>query len=351
MAPGRSDTLAAAPERPLIGVTVGDPAGIGPEITVKALGNPEVQRSVRAVVIADRAVLERTLDALGLDVELHAVIDPEEGGYTAGVIDFVDAGVLRQLPAYGEVSAAAGAAGLAYLERGIASALKGELVGLATAPLNKESLQAAKAPFIDHTAVLKTRAAHRQPMTLFVAKTLRIFFLTRHISFREIADAITAEGILEALPMCDLYLRQLGLKEPMLAVAALNPHGGEQGLFGTDEMQVIGPALAEAQRRGWRVTGPIPADSVFNQCLEGRYDGVLSLYHDQGHIAAKTLDFHGTVSLTMGLKFLRTSVDHGTAFDIAGRGIADERGMVAALRSAGEYAAAVRERVDLPLEG
>lgn len=330
---------------------MGDPAGIGPEITVKALGNPEVQRSVRAVVIADRAVLERTLDALGLDVELHAVIDPEEGGYTAGVIDFVDAGVLRQLPAYGEVSAAAGAAGLAYLERGIASALKGELVGLATAPLNKESLQAAKAPFIDHTAVLKTRAAHRQPMTLFVAKTLRIFFLTRHISFREIADAITAEGILEALPMCDLYLRQLGLKEPMLAVAALNPHGGEQGLFGTDEMQVIGPALAEAQRRGWRVTGPIPADSVFNQCLEGRYDGVLSLYHDQGHIAAKTLDFHGTVSLTMGLKFLRTSVDHGTAFDIAGRGIADERGMVAALRSAGEYAAAVRERVDLPLEG
>ena len=264
MAPGRSDTLAAAPERPLIGVTVGDPAGIGPEITVKALRNPEVQRSVRAVAIADRAVLERTLDALGLDVELHAVIDPEEGGYTAGVIDFVDAGVLRQLPAYGEVSAAAGAAGLAYLERGIASALKGELVGLATAPLNKESLQAAKAPFIDHTAVLKTRAAHRQPMTLFVAKTLRIFFLTRHISFREIADAITAEGILEALPMCDLYLRQLGLKEPMLAVAALNPHGGEQGLFGTDEMQVIGPALAEAQRRGWRVTGlqPVPGGSL-----------------------------------------------------------------------------------------
>ena len=351
MAPGRSDTFAAAPERPLIGVTVGDPAGIGPEITVKALRNPEVQRSVRAVVIADRAVLERTLDALGLAVELHTVIDPEEGRYTAGVIDFVDAGVLRQLPAYGEVSAAGGEAGLAYLEQGIASALKGELVGLATAPLNKESLQAAKAPFIDHTAVLKTRAAHRQPMTLFVAKTLRIFFLTRHISFREIADAITAEGILEALPLCDLYLRQLGLKEPMLAVAALNPHGGEQGLFGTDEMQVIGPALVEAQRRGWRVTGPVPADSVFNQCLEGRYDGVLSLYHDQGHIAAKTLDFHGTVSLTMGLKFLRTSVDHGTAFDIAGRGIADERGMVAALRSAGEYAAAVRERVDLPLEG
>jgi 4-hydroxythreonine-4-phosphate dehydrogenase len=339
----------ATADRPLIGVTVGDPAGIGPEITVKALRDPEVQQSVRALVIADKSVLERTVDALRLDVELNAVSNPDDGRYTDGAIDFVDAGALRQAPEYGKVSAAGGEAGLAYLEQGIAAALKGELVGLATAPLNKESLQAAKAPFIDHTAVLKARAARREPMTLFVAKTLRVFFLTRHISFRGIADAITAEGILEALPLCDLYLRQLGLEHPTLAVAALNPHGGEQGLFGTDEMEVIGPALVEAQRRGWRVTGPVPADSVFNQCLEGRYDGVLSLYHDQGHIAAKTLDFHGTVSLTMGLKFLRTSVDHGTAFDIAGKGIADARGMVAVLRSAGEYAVAVRERVDLPL--
>jgi 4-hydroxythreonine-4-phosphate dehydrogenase len=349
MNPAKSETSAAAPERPLIGVTVGDPAGIGPEITVKALQDPEVQRSVRALVIADRGVLERALETLRLDVELHEVAAPEDGRYRRGAIDFVDAGVLRVPPAYGEISAAGGEAGLAYLEQGIALALKGELVGLSTAPLNKESLQAAKAPFIDHTAVLKARAAHREPMTLFIARTLRIFFLTRHISFREIADAITAEGLLEALPLCDLYLRQLGMKEPALAVAALNPHGGEQGLFGTDEMEVIGPALTEARRRGWRVAGPVPADSVFNQCLEGRYDGVLSLYHDQGHIAAKTLDFHGTVSLTMGLRFLRTSVDHGTAFDIAGTGIADQRGMVAALRSAGQYAVAVRERVDLPL--
>ena len=156
-------------------------------------------------------------------------------------------------------------------------------------------------------------------------------------------------GILEYLPLCDLYLRQLGVDDPTLAVAALNPHGGEQGLFGTEEMEVIQPAVAQAQSQGLNVRGPVPADSVFHQALEGRYDGVLSLYHDQGHIASKTVDFHGTVSFTMGLRFLRTSVDHGTAFDIAGQGIAHERGMVEAIVAAGKYAQQVKDRLDMAL--
>ena len=339
---------AAAPDpRPLVGLTVGDPAGIGPEIVVKALREPAARDAIRAVVYADRCVLERTVELLGDPLTLNAIQDPAAGAFTADTIDFIDPGVLDAAPAYGEISAAGGRAGYGYLEAAIRDALDDRLVGLATAPLNKESLQAAKVPYIDHTAVLKAMAARREPMTLFVARTLRVFFLTRHISFRQIPDAITREGILEYLPLCDLYLRQLGLEAPTVAVAALNPHGGEQGLFGTDEMQVIGPAVDEAVARGWRVVGPVPADSVFNQCLEGRYDGVLSLYHDQGHIAAKTLDFHGTVSLTMGLRFLRTSVDHGTAFDIAGQGIADARGMIAASVAAGRYAAMVREGLDL----
>jgi len=333
--------------RPLIGLTVGDPAGIGPEIVVKALRDPEVNEQVAPLVFADRAALAQTLEMLGLDMELHAVSAAAEGRYEPGCIDFVDAEVLTGPIEYGKISAGGGRAGYACLERGIEAALAGEIVGLATAPLNKESLQAARVPFIDHTAALKAKAARREPMTLFVARTLRIFFLTRHISFREIPDAITKESILEALPLCDLYLRQLGLEKPAVAVAALNPHGGEQGLFGAEEMEVIGPAVAEGKARGWRLAGPVPADAVFNQALEGKYDGVLSLYHDQGHIAAKTLDFHGTVSLTMGLEFLRTSVDHGTAFDIAGQGIADARGMVAAIRTAGQHAALVRERLDL----
>jgi len=333
--------------RPLIGVTVGDPAGVGPEIVIKALQDGGVREQVRSVVYADRACLQQTVEMLGVELELNEVVSPADGQDETGVVDFIEVGSLEGPIAYGQISAEGGQAGYAYLDRAIDAALAGEVVGLATAPLNKESLQAGKVPFIDHTAVLKSRAAHRKAMTLFVVRGLRIFFLTRHISFREIADAITGEGILEALPLCELYLRQLGLDEPFVAVAALNPHGGEQGLFGTDEMDVIGPAVTEAKTRGWKVAGPVPADSVFNQCYEGRYDGVLSLYHDQGHIAAKTLDFHGTVSLTMGLKFLRTSVDHGTAFDIAGQGIADARGMVEALVAAGQYSASVREGLDL----
>jgi 4-hydroxythreonine-4-phosphate dehydrogenase len=328
--------------RPVIGVTVGDPAGIGPEIVIKALTRTEIYELLRPLVFADRAVLEQTLAMLGVTLTLHAVSDPSEGRYEVGRVDFVDVGVLEGPIAYGTVSADGGQAAYAYLERAIAAALAGEVSGLVTAPLNKASLQAAQVPFIDHTAVLQARAALRQPMTLFLVRNLKIFFLTRHMAFREVPSAITTERILSVLPLCALYLRQLGAQAPTLAVAALNPHGGEQGLFGREEVDVIGPAVAEAQRRGWRVVGPVPADAVFYQALEGRYDGVLSLYHDQGHIAAKTLDFHGTVSLTMGLKFLRTSVDHGTAFDIAGRGIAEARGMVAAMQAAGRYAVAVR---------
>ena len=341
--------MAECTDRPVIGLTVGDPAGIGPEIVIKALGESEVYDCVRPLVFADRAVLKQTVEMLGVDIDLKDVDDPLEGRYEMGCVDFVDVGVLSGPIAYGEISAAGGNAGYQYLDRAIDAALSGAVVGLATAPLNKESLQAATLPYIDHTAVLNARAALRMPMTLFMVRNLKIFFLTRHISFREIPDAITREGILEALPLCDLYLRQLGAEEPTLAVAGLNPHGGEQGLFGREEMEVIGPAVEEAQGRGWRVRGPVPADSVFHQALEGRYDGVLSLYHDQGHIASKTLDFHGTVSLTMGLKFLRTSVDHGTAFDIAGQGIAHERGMVAAIRAAGRYGVPVRERLEMPL--
>lgn len=343
----RSVILSTDINRPIIGLTVGDPAGVGPEIVIKALQNSEVQDAVRPLVYADRAVLEQAADSLNVTMDLNAVNNPSEGRYESGCVDFVDCGVLNGPIAYGEISSKGGQAGYTYLNRSIDDALSGEVVGLATAPLNKESLQAAELPYIDHTAVLKARAARREPMTLFLVRTLKIFFLTRHISFREIPDAITKEGILEALPLCELYLRQLGAEEPTLAVAGLNPHGGEKGLFGREEMDVIGPAVVEAQTRGYRVAGPVPADSVFHQALEGRYDGVLSLYHDQGHIASKTLDFHGTVSLTMGLKFLRTSVDHGTAFDIAGKGIAHERGMIEAIKAAGYYAQQVRDRVEM----
>lgn len=339
------DPVSRPANRPIIGLTVGDPAGIGPEIVVKALADASIYTGMKPLVYADRAILAQTLDMLGETMELHDVRAPSEGRYQAGCVDFVDVACLDEPIAYGEISATGGLAGYTYLNRAIDAALAGEIDGLATAPLNKESLQAAKLQYIDHTAVLKARAALHEPMTLFLVKNLKIFFLTRHVSFRAIPDEITPELVQRTLPLCDLYLRQLGVESPTLAVAALNPHGGEQGLFGNEEAEVLAPAIAGAQALGLRVKGPVPADSVFHQALEGRYDGVLSLYHDQGHIAAKTLDFHGTVSLTMGLKFLRTSVDHGTAFDIAGQGIAEPRGMVEAMRAAAQYAIPMREGI------
>ncbi|MFA6110040.1 MAG: 4-hydroxythreonine-4-phosphate dehydrogenase PdxA [Candidatus Latescibacterota bacterium] len=328
--------------RPKVGVTVGDPAGIGPEIVVKAVADPGLHEQARILVFADRAVLEQALATLAMPLELNPGTVSGEGRFCPGVLDYVEAGILSAPPVAGRVSAAGGRAGYGYLEQGIAAALAGAVDSLATAPLNKESLQAAGVPFIDHTAVLAARAAQDTPMTLFAVRDLRIFFLTRHLSLAQVPGAITGPGLLEAIPRCERYLEQLGIERPTVAVAALNPHGGEQGLFGREEVEIIAPAIAQARQRGCRVVGPIPADAVFHQCLEGRYQGVLALYHDQGHIAAKTVDFHGTVSLTMGLAFLRTSVDHGTAFDIAGQGVADPRGMIAAIQAAARYGSAVR---------
>ncbi len=334
-------------DKPLIGLTLGDPAGIGPEIIVKALSDRTAYEVSKPVVYGDRCVLERSLSDLNAAIDLNEIPSPSRGRFQVGTIDFIDTGILSEPVPYGEISAEGGRAGLGYLDQATDAALTEAVDGVATAPLNKESLRAARAPYIDHTAALKAKAALREPMTLFLVRALRIFFLTRHISFRQIPDAITQEGILKAAPLCNLYLRQLGIQNPYLAIAALNPHGGEQGMFGDDEMDVIGPAVKAAREQGMNVAGPVPADSVFHQTAEGKYDGVLSLYHDQGHIAAKTLDFHGTVSLTMGLRFLRTSVDHGTAFDIAGKGIAGERGMVGAIKAAGRYSLSVKANMHL----
>jgi 4-hydroxythreonine-4-phosphate dehydrogenase len=329
-------------KRPILAITVGDPAGVGPEIVIKALNDPSMYQTARPLVYADGCVLAAAVKAAGGSAALREVAVPGDAMCEPGTIDYIDVGALKKTVPYGRISAEGGSAAFAYLDRAIAAALSGDVDALVTAPLNKESLKAAAVPYLDHTAMLDDRAALHKTMTLFLVRQLKIFFLTRHISFRNIPDAITREGIVETVPYCIAYLRQLGAEDPLLAVAALNPHGGEQGLFGTEEMEVIGPAVDEAKRRGHRVAGPVPADAVFNLGLEGRFDGVLSLYHDQGHIAAKTLDFHGTVSLTMGLNFLRTSVDHGTAFDIAGKGIADARAMKKAILAGGEYALGVK---------
>src|SRR5579884_3252336 len=222
----------------------------------------------------------------------------------------------------------------------------GSVDGIVTCPLNKEAVHAAGFPFPGHTEMLADLLGvpRASVFTAFILDRLRIFFLTRHHSLREAIERIDTELVVAGLRRVDELSRQIGIAAPRIALAALNPHAGENGLLGAEEKVVLAPAVAEARRQGVDVSGPVPADAVFFQCREGRYDAVLSLYHDQGHIAAKTVDFFGTVSVTLGLPLIRASVDHGTAFDIAGKWVADARGQVAALRVAAELAPFVLAR-------
>ncbi len=311
---------------PVIGITIGDPAGIGPEIVVRALAHETIPASVSPVVIGDRWVLERAMDATGIRLEFGSSGQPR-------LIDLANVDHRLQ---WGKIQATAGAAAAQFIERAVQKALAGRLDAMATAPINKEALWRAGYRHLGHTEMLADLTHSDDPLTMFQVRGLRIFFLTRHLSLREALDQITRERITSMLPRIDNELKRLGVARPRIAVAALNPHAGEGGALGREDQDEIAPAVEDARARGIQVQGPVPADSVFAQVLEGRYDAVVSLYHDQGHIAAKTLDFHGAVSVTLGLPFIRTSVDHGTAFDIAGRGIAKADSMIAAILAAGD---------------
>lgn len=311
-------------DRPVVAVTIGDPAGIGPEIVIRAIAEEPVRRAAGLVVVGDRAILERAMAVTGTRVRFDE---------DAALIDLANVpGDVR----WGAVQPAAGRAAGQFVERAVAEARAGRVDAIATAPLNKEALWAGGYTQPGHTELLGELTGVADPLTMFQVRGLRIFFLTRHLSLADAITRITRARIEEMVPRIVGELRRLGVPEPRLAVAALNPHAGEGGALGTEDRDVIAPAVQAVRARGLDVSGPVPADSVFAQALEGRYDAVLSLFHDQGHIAAKTLDFHGTVSVTLGLPFIRTSVDHGTAFDIAGRGIARADSMTAAIVAAAD---------------
>jgi 4-hydroxythreonine-4-phosphate dehydrogenase len=317
---------------PTIGITIGDPAGIGPEIVVRALAEAPLQQAVTAVVIGDGWVLRRAMEATGVHLEFAAEGSPR-------LIDLANVDHRLQ---WGKVQATAGAAAGQFIERAVQEALAGRVEALATAPISKEALWRAGYRYPGHTEMLGALTGRSDPLTMFQVGKLRIFFLTRHLSLREALDRVRRERIAAVLPRIDEALRSLGVDRQRIAVAALNPHAGEGGALGVEDGGQIAPAVEEARARGLSVVGPIPADAVFAQGLEGRYDAVLSLYHDQGHIAAKTVDFHGAVSVTLGLPFIRTSVDHGTAFDIAGRGVARAESMAAAILAAADLTRRLR---------
>ncbi|MFY4776571.1 4-hydroxythreonine-4-phosphate dehydrogenase PdxA [Metabacillus sp. RGM 3146] len=322
----------------IIVIPMGDPAGIGPEITVKALDKAEIYDVCSPLVIGHSEVLRRAMEVTNTSLEIHEISDPSEGKYVHGKIDVISLDNLNvEELELGTVQAQCGKAAYEYIEKAISLALDGKAAALATTPINKESLKAAKVPFIGHTEILEELTKSHDPLTMFEVRNMRIFFLTRHLSLKDAIAAMTKERVCDYLIRCDEALQQLGVKNRKIAVAGLNPHSGEGGLFGREELDEIGPGIEMAVAKGIDALGPVPADSVFHHALNGRYAAVLSLYHDQGHIAAKMTDFERTISVTNGLPFLRTSVDHGTAFDIAGKGIASSLSMEECIKLAAKY--------------
>lgn len=322
----------------IIGVPIGDPAGIGPEIALKSLLHTELLEVCHPLLIGDPNVLQQIIDRYQLPLIIQCTINPRNADYTLGqaVVYPVYNIDLSQL-VIGTVQAMCGQAAFDYIKTSVDLANKDAIDAVATTPINKESLKAANVPFIGHTEIYASLTNTKDPLTMFEIEKLRVFFLSRHVSLKKAIDLVKKERIIDYVKRAHDALHRLGVKGT-IAVAGLNPHCGEHGLFGSEEMDEIEPAIQALQAEGIDVVGPIPADSIFALGLSGRWAALLSLFHDQGHIATKTYDFHKTISITNGMPLLRTSVDHGTAMDIAGKNIANEISMVEAIRLAAKYA-------------
>lgn len=304
-----------------VGITLGDPAGIGPEVAVKALNADDVP-AADYVLYGPAWALQQGIDQAGQPVP--------------GNCEVVDVDVPRS-PDFeiGKVTAACGEASVAAVERCAVDAIAGDISAMMTCPLHKEAIHAAGyVDDIGHQEILARLTGATTTATMLMTPGLRVVHLSTHKSLIEAGQFVTRANVLDKLRLCHDSLTAWGLANPRIAVAALNPHGGEGGLLGREEIDEIAPAVQAARESNIDATGPLPADSIFNRAIAGEFDVVLAMYHDQGHIAIKVHNFHESVTATLGIPLIRTSVDHGTAFDIAGQGIADATGAVAALRAA-----------------
>lgn len=326
-------------KKPVIGIPMGDPAGIGPEIILKALSVDKLYDICVPVIIGSLDVLEKIDEVINSGLMLNRIQKPKDAEGKFGTVDIIDlANIDAGRLEWGVVNGSAGKAAYDYIEKSAEFGMNGQVNAIATTPINKESIKAANVNFIGHTEMLAHLSDTEDPLTMFQVHNMRVFFLSRHLSLKAACDAVKKDKVKDYIIRSIAALKNLGINNPLLAVAGLNPHNGEHGMFGYEEVTEIAPAVEECTADGYNVVGPIPGDSVFAMALKGKFDGVLSMYHDQGHIATKTVDFERTISLTIGMPFLRTSVDHGTAFDIAGKGIASGISMYEAIRLAAEYA-------------
>lgn len=318
----------------IIGITMGDPAGVGPEIIVKALADCG-EFNEEYVVYDAVDIMEKYSSQLGLGCQFREIDDVQD--YKPGVINVIDP-VHLTMDQYsiGELSAKCGDAAYRYIERSIKDAVDGKIQAVVTAPLNKEALHMGGHNYDGHTEIFATLTNTKNYAMMFYGP-LKIMHVSTHCSLREACDRATKERVLICIRLMNDALKKTGISAPHIAVAGLNPHAGEHGLFGTEEIEELIPAVEAAEAEGIRVSGPIPPDTVFSKALNGVYDGVIAMYHDQGHIAAKLQHMSDCVNCTIGLPIIRTSVDHGTAFDIAGKGIADGANMKQSMHVAEQF--------------
>ncbi|MFN7967066.1 MAG: 4-hydroxythreonine-4-phosphate dehydrogenase PdxA [Acidobacteriota bacterium] len=323
--------MTASRKRPRLAVTAGDPCGIGPEILIKALADPRVDRAADIIALGDERQLKQVARALKVTWPFAATIrDPRKLSTASGTVLFDLQNVERSLMP-GQISARAGRASAEAIEAAVALAQSGVVSGVATGPINKESLSAAGYKDPGHTEMLQRLTQSKQVGMLFWADKMSVALLTTHMSLRDALRAVTKSRIVRTLMLFDSeWIRWIG-KQPRIVVAGLNPHAGESGRFGLEEQREIAPAVEMARTRGLQVSGPLPADSVFQRVRAGEFDLVLALYHDQGTIPIKLACGYNAVNVTVGLPFIRTSPDHGTAMDIAGKGVASAAGLIQAI--------------------
>ena len=327
---------------PRLAITMGDPGGIGPEIIAKALAHRDVFEQCQPLVVGERRTMEAAVSITGVPLEVRTVAGPDQAGTQPGVVDLVDlANIDIDRVGRARATAEVGRAAYDYVERATRLALDGQVGAVVTAPLNKEALSEAGWVGIGHTELLARFAGvpDKSVAMMLASERLRVVHVSTHVSLRRAIELVTPERIVTAARLAGQAARDIVGRPPRLAIAGLNPHAGEHGLFGTEEEEQIAPAIRQLRGEGWEVSGPIPPDTVFLRATQGEFDAVVAMYHDQGHIPSKFAGFDDTVNVTLGLPIVRTSVDHGTAYDIAGTGKAKETNLLAAIALAARMAA------------
>ena len=335
--------------KPIIGITMGDPAGIGAEITVKALSNPEIYSLAIPVVIGSKAVIEDSISFIPANVSLNVIDDIKQAKGKYGIIDLFDLdNITLDDFKYGMISATAGKASIEYIFKAIELANEGKVDAVVTGPIHKKAINAAGYHYAGHTEIFAEKTNTNDYAMMLADGDMRVIHVSTHVSLRHACDLVKKERILTVIRLANKALKKLGFEEPRIGVAGLNPHAGEQGLFGTEEINEISPAINEAKKEGINVEGPIPPDTIFSKVRGKQYDIAVVMYHDQGHIPLKVTGFKynketnqwssvSGVNVTLGLPIVRTSVDHGVAFGKAGEGRANKESMTQAIRMAIDF--------------